>query len=442
MVDTTAVQTLNYLLQQAISRTVIRDRYQGYHISNQEYRSLLMSYRASPHSFNHLSLHRYQPVVQDDATKQDLLHIISGALEQYIHDDMLQSAEIVTGGPLNGFHIDNMLEHLLTIAFVRGTEFVAKSFYECVEKTSIRIKAVTMIEGVRIENPIEVDEGIHLVPIPGDVNEFPPYLRTHPFTHVTEYFGRTLIVVDEMVSPVFARPDEEFLSNRLSSSFTRVNVNTKYPNFVEEEFCEALSLSINHAVDYVSWWSHINPDEVYAVNSSKGMTSHAGRTNYRFGTPSIEVDEQDVRDAMSLYVTRKNLSQKVTQRLRVPIDRWIKSKADKNNVDIFINLGTALESLYLGDINFSGELGFRLALRAAWHLGNDGQERVSLKKDFAKIYGLRSQAVHTGTLNESKASPEFTARAQDLCLKSIVRIIQNGKFPNWDQLVMGKEHTP
>lgn len=120
----------------------------------------------------------------------------------------------------------------------------------------------------------------------------------------------------------------------------------------------------------------------------------------------------------------------------------MKSKADKDRVDTFINLGTALESLYLGDVSGSGELAFRLALRAAWHLGNDEQERISLRKDFSNVYSLRSLAVHTGILNESKASPEFTARAQELCLKSIIKIIHDEGFPDWNELVMGSGSMP
>lgn len=156
----------------------------------------------------------------------------------------------------------------------------------------------------------------------------------------------------------------------------------------------------------------------------------------------IEITEHEVQKAMSLYVTRKNLSQNVARKLRVPIDRWMKSKADENRVDTFINLGTALESLYLGEVSGSGELAFRLALRAAWHLGSDEQERISLRKDFSKIYSLRSQAVHTGILKESKASPEFTTKAQKLCLKSIIKFIQDGEFPDWDRLIMGSGSMP
>lgn len=432
------VQVLNELLKQAFGSLAIRDKYQGFHVDAREYLTSLALHRRSYDPDLRSLADRYQPTIQNNAVRESLCDLIKDALWQYIDNDMLQSAKIVTGGVMDGFHIDELLEHLLTIACARGTEYAATNFYECVEKSSVEIQAITMIDGVTIKTPIEISEGIQLVPIPNDVKDFPPCIRIPHFIHYTDYFGRTLIIVDELVSPVFARPDHMSKTD-FPAPFKRTNVNTQYPNFAEAEFCEALSLSTNHIVNYVSWWSHIDPDEVYAVNSSRDSAGYIPSRVHKHSISSIEVNERDIQEAMSLYVTRKNLDQNVAQKLRVPIDRWMKSKTDKNRVDAFINLGTALESLYLGDINGQGELGFRLALRAAWHLGNDAQERVALKKDFSKIYNLRSRAVHTGTLKESKASPEFTARAQELCLKSITKIMQGGEFPDWDQLVMEGE---
>ena len=110
---------------------------------------------------------------------------------------------------------------------------------------------------------------------------------------------------------------------------------------------------------------------------------------------------------------------------------------DTNPVDVFVNLGTALESLYLNDTGYTGELRFRMALRAAWYLGNDTVDRSSRFADFKTIYDRRSKAVHTGNLTQNERAPEFMANAQELCRESIVKIIEDGELPNWDQLVLG-----
>lgn len=154
---------------------------------------------------------------------------------------------------------------------------------------------------------------------------------------------------------------------------------------------------------------------------------------------SVPVSEANIKEAMSLYHARKTLKPKVAMKLKVPIDRWINSKAKGNTVDAFIDLGIALESLFLEDIQNSGEFRFRLSLRAAWYLGENMEKRQSLMREFRKIYDLRSSAVHTGDIASDESTPEFTQRAQDLCRQSIVKVIDQGQFPDWNRLVLGHD---
>ncbi len=430
----TEVQALENLLQQAMSGAAIRDSYRGSPISTVEYLGLLASHRRSFDPDRRMLASRFQPEIQDNSVRERLINVIRKNLGQYIHDDNLQSATIITGGAMDGFKINDLMNHLMTIAFCCGAQHAARSFYECAEKTAVDMQFITLLDGIRIERDIEISEGIRLVPIPNSANDFPPYIITPTFGHYTDYYGRTLIIVDERISPVFTNPLEMSMENG-GGPFLRSNVNTEYPNFIVSEFCEALSLSTNHIVNYVAWWTHFDPDEAYAVTTT-GQSPAYSSLFHRKST-AMEVNGVDVQKAMSLYSTRKNLRPEVTQKLRVPIDRWTKSKMDINPVDRFINLGTALESLYLEDLRNEGELRFRMALRAAWHLGTDEVGRRSLFDDFKKIYHRRSKAVHTGNLNETERSPEFMAQAQELCLKAIVKVIEDGEFPNWDRLVMG-----
>ena len=437
MLDTTAVQTLDELLQQAMASVRVEERHRRYSVSVDEYLLIQKSRRYSYDPEDRMLAGRFQPVIQDTTVQARLLSVVRDALGQYIGDDRLQSAKIVTGGALGGFHVDELVSHMLAIALIRGTHHAAYSFYECAEGTSVRIQFVTLIDGIRIENPIEVSKGIRLIPVPGDVRDFPLQVLTRAHGHYTEYFGRTLMVVDQSVSPIFTHPDKMAVEHA-PFPFVRANVCTEYPDFNEQRFCEALSLSINHVVEYVAWWSYIDPDEVYAVETVGRSAAHTPSASNPSNSPA-EVREEDIREAMSIYVAQKDLKPDVAQRLRVPVSRWMMSRASKGRVDAFINLGTALESLYLDDSDNS-ELGYKLALRAAWHLGDDAEERYSLKQDFKRMYDLRSRAVHTGDPDKVKTTPEFTATAQKLCLESIVRIIRDGRFPSredWERLVVG-----
>ena len=84
------------------------------------------------------------------------------------------------------------------------------------------------------------------------------------------------------------------------------------------------------------------------------------------------------KDAPLVRNIHEGLSQQgVFEKLRVPIQRWRRSKAASNGVDLAIDLRIALESLFLDEGN-NAELSFRLALRAAWYLGAEGDKRTKI----------------------------------------------------------------
>ena len=84
----------------------------------------------------------------------------------------------------------------------------------------------------------------------------------------------------------------------------------------------------------------------------------------------------------------------------------MKSMEERRPEDQIIDLAIALESLYVPGSNT--EVGLRLVLNAAWHLGTSKSERADYLKFFRLLYSARSNVVHTGRLSER------TARSMDL----------------------------
>ena len=82
-------------------------------------------------------------------------------------------------------------------------------------------------------------------------------------------------------------------------------------------------------------------------------------------------------------------------------------------------------------------------------LGKDVLHRKELMKVFSKVYEWRSKVVHTGKIpNKTKKIPftqeeinEFIKNAQDLCRDSIMKIVEDGKFPDWNNLILGEESS-
>ena len=68
--------------------------------------------------------------------------------------------------------------------------------------------------------------------------------------------------------------------------------------------------------------------------------------------------------------------------------------------------------LYLSDIDKPTELSFRLRLHAAWHLGDNEEDRKTLMKEFRKIYDWRSSVVHTvKAAQQKKENTVYSKRA-------------------------------
>lgn len=137
------------------------------------------------------------------------------------------------------------------------------------------------------------------------------------------------------------------------------------PGFDAWRFCEALSLITGGAVRAAAWWSHLDEDHICKVRTSLGYgySRDAVHDHVPSGA-SGNATETTVQEALALYRARRGLDTETARRLVVPIDRWIRSRTDRLTVDKFIDLGIALESLYINE-GSTTELRFSLALRAA-----------------------------------------------------------------------------
>ena len=246
-----------------------------------------------------------------------------------------------------------------------------------------------------------------------------------------------MIVTDYTVFPVYTNPDSFVLPEEV---FQRKQRCTDLPDFDIQTFCDALSLISNGAIEWVCDWNFIKPDEVFVVHGE-----HIGSTLIQISAlrerTNMQVDTEQVAEAVSLYTSMKSLKDGEAQKLQIPITRWIKSKTRQPLVDTFIDLGIALESLYL-DSGTGEQQSFRLRLRAALFLRDSVNERETVMKDVREIYGLRSKAVHEGSVNDSEAIKSFKEKAEDLCPESIMKTVSysqvNGELPQWSRLELGE----
>ena len=437
-------QELKQLLNEAMASLVIRPQRSGLpSMDVQEYRNYLQR-RWKFYPEDSISvLIRYKPDIVNDTTKSKLLDFIRAEFAPFIHEDRILSASCFLLHGSNGFNVDYLLEQLLRIAIVWEIEGGVSAFDRCTQKTYASFQYMALLVGIELKTEIQVCEGIRLVSLPGSTSELPRYLPNPRVTDMSAHSlrGKTMLIIDCSVSPIFQKPFREdglpFEVKVNGRKFSHVKADNFY-----KPFCQALSLACNSPVQIALKWEFWAADELFNVTNGVHKMTQYHDTDL-LGS-STEAGEAQIDEAKRLYHILINLNSRVREKLRIPIDRWIMSKTNKNYVDKMIDLGIAFESVYLSDINPKTELSFRFRLHAFWHLGTDKEHRQVLMKEFRAIYDCRSDAVHKGKLDQTVKFgeehipiSEFIQRAQDLCWESIVKILEAGEFPEWNDLILG-----
>ena len=435
--DQHQVQALATLLQRSLNSVVVRDDSRNQHMSLDNYReNLQRSWRAHGADLNLLLTNRYKPLVEDAALRRELLQAVTEELGPHIHEATIQTAAIaVIGGPAPGFPLEDLMRHILNVAIVRGTLQSAEAFYRCIERDAATYQLFGLLAGVRVDQELQISPGIKLVPIPNSTSELPPHLPLWPHWSPVDLLGRTLIAIDHNISPIFLNP--RLCEMDVRGPFTDSATSAEYPDFNIERFCQALSLAGDASIVCAANWTYIEPTEIFNVWGAYRGGAHTFVPSLMHRRGSLSVTQDDVVEAMALYRGIENLKSDDAARLRVPVDRWTKSKANHSVVDTFIDLGIALESLFLGNNRGSCPPGPTLRRRAAWYLGTDPDDTQRVAKQIGDVYGRRSSAVHHGVVRSSQKSRDLQEKGHQLCLQSIVKVIRDGGFPDWSQSDLG-----
>ena len=400
-------------------------------------------------------------------TKSKLLDLIRTVLDPFIHEGSISTGYfylLCVKTNKDKFELNELLTKLLNIAIFGGIEAAVSAFGKCFsEDASTSFESITLLEGITLETEIQVFDGIRLVPIEAS-SDLPRCLGSLPGVSGSDFHWRTMLVIDYFISPVFQKPSPALTTEDKNytvfmekppveiEGFQIKAKGVKFPEYTNagstvfhQKFCQALSLACNSGVKTSMNWKFVAKDELININPTG--TRLASHSPGPFGD-RVKVSEDQINKAKCLYEALVDSTSytptNIAEKLKIPINRWIESKVSKDLVDKMIDLGTAFESLFLPSESVD-QLAFQFRLRASWHLGKNKAKREKLMDEFQAIYTLRSKAVHNGELpqririrkGESVLTSEFIPRAQDLCLKSIKKILEDGEFPDWKSLVLG-----
>lgn len=382
--------------------------------------------------------------------KPKLLDFIREILKEFTLEDRIESASsvIIGNSPPSGYPLKDIQNKLLKIATDRDIETAVSAFDKYATDGQASFQYWALLEGIYVEEETQIFDGVRLVPPPDSLSELSQRFN---FT-VPEWWSnilseKTLLVIDASVSPVFHKPDligsytsPDFLFKEVSGKFPSFKESTIYNDDFYTELCQALSLACDSAVQIRLQWRFLDKDELFNLTPEPTeITSLVGIDQSENPT---EAGKSQIEEAKRIYDKFARFNSKEKQKLMIAVKRWIKSKTFQEDVDRMIDLGIALESLYLPRNNRE-QLTYQFRFHASKYLGENEADREDLLAEFKNIYGCRSAAVHSGTLKETVTIKEipipissFIERAQDYCRHSILKILKEGKFPDWDNLML------
>ena len=259
------LQALGALLQRSLDNVVIRDDSRDQSLAVNIYRrNLQRSWRAHDPDWNLLLISHYKPRVEDTILRDELLQVVTAELAPHIHEDTIQTAAIaIIGGLAPGYPLDDLMTHILDVAIVRGPLYTAEAFYRSAEAESVSYQSFGLLTGVRVDKELQISQGIRLVPIPNSTSGIPPHIPLWPYMNPIDLLGRTLIVIDNTLSPIFINP--RLTQMDPIAPFSHSLTSTEYPDFNIERFCNALSLAGNASIACSASWTHVEPTEIFNI---------------------------------------------------------------------------------------------------------------------------------------------------------------------------------
>ena len=98
----------------------------------------------------------------------------------------------------------------MKITVARGVKMAVSKVDRCTQSTQTAFQFMTLLEGIQIEKKTQIFESVQLVPLPLSSSELPDYLPDLDYWYrPRDFMGKTLLIIDASVSPLFTKPDLE-----------------------------------------------------------------------------------------------------------------------------------------------------------------------------------------------------------------------------------------
>ncbi len=338
--------------------------------------------------------------------------------------------------------------HFLRYAEDHGAVKTAENIEKYLNTDKLDGLIVLAICGICLDKPIVITDNVKLI----------------PYQNIPDSFYKAIFdpysINSDISSPSFPKKFQTMRENPISKSFDNVKIKptaalvysvsgarkepvSNFENIYHEikNICLSLTLVGPCApTPLAMWWqteiwvycwpgSHggVYLEEFDLINRSDKLLN------------SGEVGEEDIKVCKAFL----DLEKAQKEKLYIPLSRLNNAIIRKNHKDKVLELGIAIESIFLNDNDSASELTYRVQLRAAKLLGrcSNLSEKQAISKLFKDLYGYRSKVAHGGVLKDSddlrrhiEEGISKTAQAIKIILLQANSVKEWKEF--WDKLVL------
>ena len=314
-----------------------------------------------------------------------------------------------------------------------GSGHVADLLYGWVSGDPLCYKRNFLLNGIRIDQPIELEYGVRLLKLPRSFDRFPVWFprisNSYPVERQKELLGATVLSVDCYMFPAIFQPERgEVLNFDTDKKFTHTDALKIVPDFSVIGFCKALSQRQNCQVSANFQWDDQCELRAFSESSGAGFSwtesTTLKKTLFTKGDVKATIENLFPK-SVSVYKKRS---------IELAMSRWIRAKRTTSLLDTLIELRIAFEALY--EISGNTEKSFRVASYAAWHVGESARERQNCFRVVKALYGDASNVLHASGPKKTLRQPELITRALDICRRGIIKRSEEKKSVNWEELAL------
>jgi hypothetical protein len=284
--------------------------------------------------------------------------------------------------------------------------------------------------GITVNGVVELSDSVAVMP----ANRAPPSRAREEIFHVgrngQQIFRRSVIDVSSPHVALIIRDESTVILDSEPNWKERSKLTERMIR-EEESALMALTLSGPECAPFVVLSSAVIDHPAYPYSGF----GHEGYATYP-GTAPAKNGDADADFVKTIYGGLQQLREKNRGPILRATDRLRRSRSHRSAVDQAIDLGIALEMIFLHDQSGTTELRYRAAVRAARFLGKDGVGRRRMFDSIKAAYDARSKAVHTGELTDKSLIDNLPV-ADQICAEAIRCVIDHGGFPaDWEALVI------